>query len=124
MFASEKRSLYTRFLRVAEDMRDAAEEMRMITVRMNESSASGAALRARIADMRMKIDASEGELRRLRSEVSILGGPAIGVLARELIATLISYATNEGERDAVAEALSTLVVAMHRDADPMQRKGN
>ncbi|WP_167537055.1 hypothetical protein [Micromonospora terminaliae] len=134
----EKRVLYAKYLRAAEDFRDASVELR----RLNEAKAAMmarlgdhldlgdepipqelkveiSALAARAQEMQKDLHASEKNLRRLRAELSVIGGTALSIIAVTLETKLAAAALGTAEdHDELTNAMSNLTAAMHADVDP------
>lgn len=107
----EKRQTYARFLHAVEDATDAVDRMRELRASTSDGGTDAGMQEAREGFRKALL-----EMRRLRSEATVLGGAYMGTLASAVIAGIRAY--ERGNRiEAVGEPLSRLVIGMHGDTD-------
>jgi hypothetical protein len=138
-----KRTLYSKYLRVAENLRDAGTELKYLRKRAadlrhlihnypgdgdqpvpDEIKQEAQAMFDRAETAHASLRETDAELRRLRSELAVVGGGELERLAIKLEGALAQWANSFLDNDANSEAdradnaLFRLTEAMHNDIDP------
>lgn len=135
---AEKRLLYGKYVRVAEDLRDAARRFQRVAITLHRFSAElaeeplddarlvgletdGTALESSLATEREHLESIYAELRRLQSEVAVVGSIDLGILAIRLGDELFAFAATGQNSEQMDQTWAMLITAMNFDIDPERR---
>lgn len=132
---AEKRALYSEFLRAVGDAQEAGRRTKEIKAQLTrlleEGPAQGqdidrvaAELKSQENFLRNELPAINRRMQRYEAEISVLGGPKLGILAMELTTAVSREAQLENdETSGTTAAMQRMTFAMHADIDPNESRG-
>ncbi|WP_147252674.1 hypothetical protein [Micromonospora endolithica] len=134
---ADKRVLYAKFLRSAEDQKDSALKLSKIRLQLQEFRTEVEAfedsaqeppqslververLVQEVSDVDVQIRSHEGELRRLSAEIAVVGGRELHGGTEKVRAAYADWITEKGGTlQSASHALRELAALMHQDVKP------